>query len=77
MRASEKKRWRGLERVAWVVVLERSLEEGVSWWVVGMGVGMDAYVHLGGDVADMLGEGEVGMLTDGEGGWSREGGVVL
>jgi len=25
----------------------------------------------------MLGEGEVGMLRDGEGGWSREGGVVL
>jgi len=48
----------------------------VSWWVVEMGVG-DAYVHLGGDVADMLGDGEVGMLRDGEWGRSREGGVVL
>lgn len=48
---------------------------GVSWWVVEMG--MDAYVHLGGNVADMLGEGVVGMLRDGEWGWSREGGVVL
>lgn len=69
----------GLERVACVVVLERSWKGGVvSGWVVGMGMGagMDAYVHLRGDVADMVEEGVGGMER---GGWwrAREGGVVV
>lgn len=51
---------------------------GVSQLVGGDGDGI-AYVHLGENVADMLGEGFVGMVRgdgDGEGEWARECGVV-
>ena len=67
MRASEKKRWRGLERVAWVVVLERSLEEGVSWWVVEMGVGDGCLRPFGGGCSGHARRGGGGDVD----GWGR------
>lgn len=51
-----------------------------SWRVVRKKGWGEAYVHLGRDVADIVGERIVGMLWgcgDGEGGWARECGEVL